>query len=134
MSTAAHLKSDVVDDHLTRHENVGSDNTAITVTLSIYVLLSNPEYYRRLKKELDGAFSDPTSPLSLNTLAELEFLDTVINKTLRLASSYSNPRIIPRGGSVVDGKYIPGGTIVALVAHSQQVSPGNFYPSPQERI
>ena len=134
MSTAAHLKSDVADDCVTRNENVGSDNTVITVTLAIYVLLSNPEYYYRLKKELYGAFSDPTSPLSLNTLAELKFLDTVIDETLRLASSYFNPRIIPRGGSVVHGKYIPGGTIVALAAHPQQVTPGNFYPSPQARI
>ncbi|PIL32262.1 cytochrome P450 [Ganoderma sinense ZZ0214-1] len=110
----------------------GSDNTSITVTFAIYFLLSTPQYYRRLRKELDEAFLDPASPLSLNTLAQLEFLDAVINETLRLASPYFNPRIIPRGGSVVDGKYIPGGTIVALAAHSQQVSPDNFYPSPQE--
>ncbi|KAM5544703.1 hypothetical protein V8D89_001601 [Ganoderma adspersum] len=110
----------------------GSDNTSITVTLAIYFLLSTPEYYHRLRKELGEAFPDPASPLSLNTLAELELLDAVINETLRLASPYFNPRIIPHGGSVVDGKYIPGGTIVALAAHSQQVSPDNFYPSPQE--
>ncbi|KAI1785123.1 cytochrome P450 [Ganoderma leucocontextum] len=110
----------------------GSDNTSITVTFAIYFLLSTPEFYHRLKKELDKAIPDPASPLSLNTLADLVFLDGVINETLRLASPYFNPRIIGRGGSVVDGKYIPEGTIVALAAHSQQVSPENFYPSPQE--
>ena len=133
VSTAAHLKSDVPKDRLTRNANTGSDNTSITVTLAIYFLLSTPEYYHRLRKELDGAFPDPTSPLSLKTLTELEFLDAVINETLRLASPYFNPRITPRGGSVIDGNYIPGGTIVALAAHSQQVSPDNFYPSPQVR-
>nr|VWO96798.1 Cytochrome P450 monooxygenase AKT7 (EC (AK-toxin biosynthesis protein 7) [Ganoderma boninense] len=110
----------------------GSDNTSITVTFAIYFLLAAPEYHRRLRKELDDAFPDPASPLSLATLAELEFLDAVINETLRLTSPYFNPRIIGRGGSVLDGKYIPAGTVVALAAHSQQVSPDNFYPSPQE--
>ena len=109
----------------------GSDNTSITVTFAMYFLLATPEFYHRLRKELDGAFPDPASPLSLNKLAELGFLDGVINETLRLASPYFNPRIIGRGGSVVDGKYIPEGTVVALAAHSQQVSPDNFYPSPQ---
>ena len=61
------------------------------------------------------------------------FLNGVIKETLRLASPYFNPRIIPSGGSVVDGKYIPEGTIVALAAHSQQTSPDNFFPSPQVR-
>ena len=69
---AAHLKFDVPSDRLTGNENIGSDNTSITVTLTIYFLLSNPEYYRSLKKELEGAFPDATSPLSLNMLAELE--------------------------------------------------------------
>ena len=134
MSTATHLKkSDVLDDRLTKNENIGSDNTSITVTLAIYFLLSTPQYYHRLRRELDEAFPDPNSRLSLKMLAELEFLDAAINETLRLASPYFNPRIIPRGGSVVDGNYIPGGTIVALAAYSQQVSPENFYPSPQVR-
>lgn len=109
----------------------GSDNTSITVAFAICFLLSSPEYYHRLRKELDEAFPDPICSLSLNTLADLAFLDAVINETLRLASPYFNPRIIPHGGSVIDGKYIPGGTIVALAAHSQQVSPENFHPSPQ---
>ena len=123
----------MLDDRLTKNENIGSDNTSITVTLAIYFLLSTPQYYNRLRRELDKAFPDPTSPLPLKTLAELDFLDAVINETLRLASPYFNPRIIPRGGSVIDGNYIPGGTIVALAAHSQQVSPDNFYPSSQVR-
>ncbi|PIL32218.1 cytochrome P450 [Ganoderma sinense ZZ0214-1] len=110
----------------------GSDNTSITVTFAMYFLLATPEFYLRLRKELDAAFPDPAVPLSLNKLAELGFLDGVINETLRLASPYFNPRVIGRGGSVVDGRYIPEGTVVALAAHSQQVSPDNFYPSPQE--
>ena len=99
----------------------------------MYFLLSNPESYHRLRKELDGAFPDTTSgaALSPKTLAELAFLNGVIKETLRLASPYFNPRIVPSGGSVVDGEYIPEGTVVALAAHSQQTSPDNFFPSPQ---
>ena len=67
----------------------------------------------------------------MNVLADLTFLEGVINETLRLVTPYFNPRVIPPGGAAVDEKYIPGGTIIGLAAYSQQVSPDNFYPSPQ---
>ncbi|KAM5544662.1 hypothetical protein V8D89_001560 [Ganoderma adspersum] len=85
-----------------------------------------------LREELEEAFPDLFSPPSLSMLAELPFLDGLINETLHPTSPYFNPRIVLPGGLVVDGKYIPEGTIIALAAHSQHVSPDNFYPSPQE--
>ncbi|KAI1783613.1 cytochrome P450 [Ganoderma leucocontextum] len=124
-------------DDLEAESNVaiigGSDSTSITLTFAIYFLLTNPEYYDRLRKELDGAFPDPTCSLSLKKLADLVFLDGVINETLRLAPFPSfHPRIVPRGGAVVDGKCIPEGTVFALAAHSQQIGPANFSPFPHK--
>ncbi len=110
---------------------LGSDSTSISATFAIYFLLAHPECYHRLRKELDEAFPDPTCSLSMNVLTGLVFLDCVINETLRLAPSpYFHPRIIPRGGAVVDDKHIPEGTIIALASYSQHISPANFWPSP----
>ncbi|KAM5544664.1 hypothetical protein V8D89_001562, partial [Ganoderma adspersum] len=111
----------------------GSDSTSVMVTFAIYFLLSNPECYRRLRKELDEGFPYPATSLSPNILAGLVFLNGVINETLRLAPSlYFYPRIMPPGRSVVDGRHIPEGTIFAIASYSQHISPENFSPSPLE--
>ena len=116
---------------LTRALTLGSDSTSISVTFAIFFLLTHPEYYDRLRKELDEAFPDPTCSLSLNVLASLVFLDCVINESLRLGPSpYYYPRIVPPSGGLVDGKYIPEGTTIALASYSQHISPENFSPSP----
>lgn len=97
----------------------------------IFFLLVNPEYYDRLRKELDEAFPDPTCSLSLNVLAGLEFLGCVINESLRLGPSpYYYPRVVPPGGGLVDGRHIPEGTTIAIASYSQHTSPENFSPAP----
>ncbi|KAI0363893.1 cytochrome P450 [Pilatotrama ljubarskyi] len=108
----------------------GSDNTAITLAFTIYYLIASPQYLKCLREELDKAFPDPVGELSMATLTALPFLNAVINETLRLASPYYLPCHVPAGGITVDDKYIPEGTDVALAAHSQQMSPDNFYPDP----
>ncbi|KAL1949719.1 hypothetical protein VTO73DRAFT_8600 [Trametes versicolor] len=109
----------------------GSDNTSITVSIAIYFLLAHREYYNRLYAELAQAFPDPMASIHLDELTALPFLNGVINETLRLASPYFNPRVVPAGGIFVDGQFIPEKTIVALAAHSQQLSEENFYPAPK---
>ncbi|KAJ3018977.1 hypothetical protein NUW54_g201 [Trametes sanguinea] len=110
----------------------GSDNTSITTSLAIFYLLTHPEYYRRLRSEVDEAFPDSMASFQTEELAALPFLNGVINETLRLASPYYNPRVIPDGGVSLDGRFIPGGSIAAISAHSVQTSADNFYPAPKD--
>ncbi|KAI0788198.1 cytochrome P450 [Fomes fomentarius] len=109
----------------------GSDNTALTMTLILYFLLAEPRYYRAIQQELDEAFPSATGPLPVNDLAVLPMLNAAINETLRFSSPYFLPRVVPRGGTVIDGKFIPEQTVVALAAYSQQTSADNFYPDPK---
>ncbi|KAJ7650882.1 cytochrome P450 [Roridomyces roridus] len=109
----------------------GSDTISSTMILAFFYLLSSPHrYYSKLQQELDKAFADRMGPLDWDVLAELPFLDAVINETLRLSTPWYLPRVVPSGGVVIEGKHIPEGTVVALAAHSQHVSPENFYPEP----
>ncbi|KAJ8486845.1 hypothetical protein ONZ51_g4587 [Trametes cubensis] len=111
----------------------GSDNISVILTLSVYYLLYNPLYYHRLRRELDEAFPDPLASLPADTLAALPFLNGTINEALRLGTPFFLPRVAPADGLIVDGRYIPGGTVVALAAYSQQISPDNFFPDPMAR-
>ncbi|KAF8526942.1 cytochrome P450 [Hysterangium stoloniferum] len=108
----------------------GSDNTSTTMILAIYFLLSRPPCYEKLQSELDSAFPDPLGCLDGGKLMGLPFLNAVLNETLRLGSPFFLPRIVPAGGVTVDGRFIPGGTIVAIAAYSQQLSPEIYPPDP----
>ncbi len=120
--------------NLTNPRTAGSDNTSITVSIAIYFLLAHREYYDRLYAELAETFPDPMASVNLDELTTLPFLNGVTNETLRLASPYFNPRVVPAGGILVDGQFIPEKTVVALAAHSQQLSEENFYPAPKVRM
>ena len=87
----------------------------------------------KVRQELDEAFPDPLGPLPRAKLASLPWLDAIINEGLRLGVHAYLPRVVPEGGIVLDGHFIPDGTNVALAAFSQQRSPENFYPEPEVR-
>ncbi|EGN93361.1 hypothetical protein SERLA73DRAFT_189569 [Serpula lacrymans var. lacrymans S7.3] len=110
----------------------GSDNTAVIISLAFYFMLVQPKYYEMLRAELDGAFSDCTGHLDNTKLANLTFLNAILNETLRLCTFFFLPRIVPPGGLVLEGNYIPGGTVVAIATHSLHTSPAYFSPAPQE--
>ena len=103
----------------------------MTITLAIFFLMAEPRCYRLLRDELDEAFQDPLGDLPPAKLASLPYLEAVIHEALRLSTPFFLPRSTPETGTYVDGNFIPGGTIVALAAHSQQISPDNFFPDPQ---
>lgn len=93
-------------------------------------MLADPAVYDRLQAELDEAYPDCTTPFRDGELARIPLLDAVIYEALRFGSPYYLPRIVPPKGVTIDGTFIPGDTIVALSAFSQQTSSENFFPDP----
>lgn len=63
-------------------------------------------------------------------LASLPFLNGVINEALRLGTPFFLPREIPVDGAVIEGSFIPAGTVVSLATYSQHHSSENFSPHP----
>ncbi|KAI0763296.1 cytochrome P450 [Trametes elegans] len=128
------LQAGVSEDDMERDIFVamqgGSDNVSVMLTLAVYFLLSQRQYYERLRKELDETFPDPTVPLPAEVLVTLPFLNGTINEALRLGTPLFVPRVAPTGGFLVDDRFIPEGTTFALAAYSQQISPDNFFPDP----
>lgn len=111
--------------------HAGSDNLAVMLTLAVFFMLTEPKYYQRLRKELDEAFPDPGGSLPPAELAVLPFLNGVLAEVLRLSTPFFLPRIVPSSGVVIDGRFVPGGTIVAYAAYTQQLHPDNFCPEPR---
>ncbi|KAJ7872327.1 cytochrome P450 [Mycena olivaceomarginata] len=113
----------------------GSDNVSIMTSLASFYLLSTEggrKQWAKLRDEVDKAFPDPLGSLSFEVLGQLPFLNAVIHETLRLGSPFYAPRIVGKGGVIVDEEFIPEGVCVAIAGHSLQISPDNFYPDPKE--
>ncbi|KAJ7436884.1 cytochrome P450 [Mycena galericulata] len=112
----------------------GFESPSTTASLACYFMLSteNGQQWDRLRDELDATFSDPLGPLSSDILAQLPYLNAVINEALRLGLANYVPRVVGKGGVMIDDRYIPEGVNVALAAYSLQRSPENFYPDPLE--
>lgn len=57
----------------------GSDTTSTTLSGIFYYLLTNPEYYIRLRKEVDEAFPPGEGePYDGTKLAEMKFLNAIM--------------------------------------------------------
>jgi cytochrome P450 len=88
----------------------GSETTAALLTGCTYYLLQHPEKYVRLVREIRGAFAQ-VSEIKLSALVELPYLNAVLTETLRIYPPIPSmlPRLVPQGGAVIDGQYVPGG-------------------------
>ncbi|EPQ56829.1 cytochrome P450 [Gloeophyllum trabeum ATCC 11539] len=114
----------------------GSDTTSGVLTLSLYHILANAKVYTRLANEVRDAF--PSGYITADDhprLLQLPYLSSVVTEALRLGSPFPGlPRVAPKDGIVIDGMFIPGGTIVGVPAWAQHMSPDNFWPDPERFV
>ncbi|KAH8168697.1 cytochrome p450 domain-containing protein [Sarocladium implicatum] len=107
----------------------GSDTSATTMRVMLLSILSNPVAYRRLQSEIDEGIkaSRISAPIRDDEARQLPYLQAAIKEALRIKPPAAGlgSRIVPSGGDMIDGKFIPGGTQVGLSAfgifHSKMV-------------
>ena len=106
--------------------NAASDTTAATLTFALYYLLANPKDWTRLVHEVHSHFS-AEDEISGYSTAPLPFLNAVVHETLRLRPpAPSNlQRVVPEG-MIIDGYYIPPGTVVSTPTYGIMHDPRNF--------
>ncbi|KAI1473040.1 cytochrome P450 [Daldinia caldariorum] len=94
----------------------GSDTTAAGIRGTLLYLLSAPQVYRKLKDEISSAVQGGkvSSPITYSEARGLPYLQAVIYEGLRIRPVTSSmlAKEVPRGGDIIDGKFIPGGTSI----------------------
>ncbi|KAL4737952.1 cytochrome P450 [Aspergillus similis] len=77
-----------------------------------------------------GAFST-LDAITIDAVRNLPFLNAVIQEGLRLCPPipWVLPRIVPQGGSMVCGTWLPGGTPVSIQAYTLNRDPALFHRS-----
>ncbi|OJJ07137.1 hypothetical protein ASPVEDRAFT_33377 [Aspergillus versicolor CBS 583.65] len=93
----------------------GSENLATTVDFTIYHLLKNPGAWERLTQEVRGRFQSEEE-ITFLSVASLPYLAATLSESMRIqpAAPASQPRVVPEGGDVISGHYVPGGARVAI--------------------
>jgi benzoate 4-monooxygenase len=99
--------------------NAGTDTTTAALTNMIYLLYKHPEALRRLREELDGAFGPGIVP-TYEIASRLPFLRACIEESLRLrpASSMGLPRVVPKGGRMIAGRFFREGVTVSVPTYT----------------
>ncbi|KAL7949231.1 cytochrome P450 [Trichoderma barbatum] len=133
----SYIHGQIPDDQLLSEMSMlvlaGSETSSTVGTAIFYHLISSPPQYRRLQEELHSAFSsaaDITGP----ALSSLPFLNAVVDEGLRIAPPV--PGLLRRKcpGAIVEGQFVPSGTIVSVsnwaIHHSENYfeHPDDFMP------
>ncbi|KAI9653414.1 MAG: hypothetical protein M1821_007079 [Bathelium mastoideum] len=123
--------SEVSDIQLAAHAadfvTAGTETTATALSCITYYLLKSPEALERLRKEIHASFKS-YGDINATSTASLKYLNAVINEGLRIFPPlpFALPRVVPPGGEMVDGHFIPAGIAVSTNPIAACQSSKNF--------
>lgn len=100
----------------------GTDTIVTTLCATLLFIVTHPQVHARLQAELDSAtlqgyFNDPI--ISDTQARSLPYLVACIRESLRMLPPVwgTFQKVAPPEGDYIDGKYIPGGTRVAICVY-----------------
>ncbi|KAI0179448.1 benzoate 4-monooxygenase cytochrome P450 [Hypoxylon sp. FL1284] len=113
--------------HTSDFITAGSETAATALACITYYLLRRPEASDRLQKEIRQSFQSYESINNAST-TPLKYLSAVILEGMRIYPPlpFGLPRVVPEPGDVVDGHFLPGGTIVSTNPVAACLSETNF--------
>jgi cytochrome P450 len=93
---------------------VGSETTATLLSGTLFLLLQHPTKMKKLVNELRSSFSSDEM-MTIENSDRLQYLAAVLEQGLRLYSPAvpGFPRQVPKGGAMIDGRYVPGGVRIS---------------------
>ncbi|KAI9685123.1 MAG: hypothetical protein M1822_004710 [Bathelium mastoideum] len=106
--------SKVSDVQLAAHAadfvTAGTETTATALSCITYYLLRDPKITQSLQREIRTAFKS-YDDISASSTASLKYLNAVVNEGMRIYPPlpFALPRVVPQGGEMVDGQFIPPG-------------------------
>ncbi|OJJ47342.1 hypothetical protein ASPZODRAFT_16022 [Penicilliopsis zonata CBS 506.65] len=93
----------------------GSETTASLLSGVTYLLLQNPDAYKKLVAEVRSVFTCQEE-INLVSVGRLTYMMACLEEGLRMYPPIANglPRVAPKGGVTIMGEFIPEGTNCAI--------------------
>ena len=86
----------------------GSETTATLLSGVTSLLLSNPRVLRKLENEVRSSFTSE-SEIDIVSVNKLTYMLACLDEALRMypPTPLGLPRVVPAGGELVNGRYVP---------------------------
>ncbi|XP_008696610.1 cytochrome P450 3A12-like isoform X1 [Ursus maritimus] len=108
----------------------GYETTSTSLSFFAYELATHPDVQQKLQEEIDATFPNKAPP-TYDALVQMEYLDMVLNETLRLYPIGGRLERVCKKDVEVSGVFIPKGTVVMVpvfTLHRDQ----DLWPEPEE--
>ncbi|CAI7598546.1 unnamed protein product [Penicillium glandicola] len=105
----------------------GSETTASLLSGFTYYIMENPTAYRKLVDEIRESFKS-YEDIDFQRVGQLTYLNAALEESLRLYPPVPGiiPRVVPKGGALIDGKFIPENVSVSVAHYSTYHSESHF--------
>ncbi|CAD7683936.1 unnamed protein product [Nyctereutes procyonoides] len=108
----------------------GYETTSTSLSFLMYELATHPDVQQKLQEEIDATFPNKALP-TYDALVQMEYLDMVLNETLRLYPIAGRIERVCKKDVEISGVFIPKGTLVMVptfTLHRDQ----NLWLEPEE--
>lgn len=108
----------------------GYETTSTTLSFLMYLLATHPDVQQKLQEEIDATFPNKAPP-TYDALAQMEYLDMVLNESLRLFPVLSRLERVCKKDVEINGVFIPKGTVVVVPSFILHRDP-EYWSEPEE--
>uniref|UniRef100_A0A669B1B7 Cytochrome P450 3A n=1 Tax=Oreochromis niloticus TaxID=8128 RepID=A0A669B1B7_ORENI len=108
----------------------GYETTSSSLTFLSYNLATNSQVMKKLQEEVDATFPNK-APIQYQELMQMEYLDCVINESLRLFPIASRLERVAKASVEINGFVIPKGMVVMVPTWPMHRDP-EIWPEPEK--
>uniref|UniRef100_A0A8C7C397 unspecific monooxygenase n=1 Tax=Neovison vison TaxID=452646 RepID=A0A8C7C397_NEOVI len=108
----------------------GYETTSTSLSFLVYELATHPDVQQKLQEEIDATFPKKAPP-TYDGLVQMEYLDMVLNETLRLYPIGGRLERVCKKDVEISGVFIPKGTVVMVPVFTLQRDQ-DLWPEPEE--
>ncbi|XP_075851431.1 cytochrome P450 3A4-like [Microcebus murinus] len=108
----------------------GYETTSNALSFIMYALATHPDVQQKLHEEIDGTLPNKT-PATYDTLVQMEYLDMVVNETLRLFPIGARLERVCKKDVEIKGVFIPKGVVVMIPTYILHRD-SKYWPEPEE--
>lgn len=133
-STKEKHKTGLTDHELASQATIflfgGYETSSSTLSFLAYNLARNPEVMKRLQKEIDSTFPNK-DPVQYEALIQMEYLDSVVNESLRLYPPAARLERVAKETVKINGITIPKDMMVMIPVYALHRD-AELWPEPEE--